>query len=106
MSKTIRISSSDISTLFSELSNKQNPTDAFGSARAPASRLRASRIAYEYFNWERVIDHVGAVVLVMRMRLDHAGRVLGAGQQCVLPWLFRCKPVEFPALPSMPTHRV
>jgi hypothetical protein len=33
----------------------------------PASSSRACRIAYEYFNWERVIDHVDAVILAVRV---------------------------------------
>jgi hypothetical protein len=45
--------------------------------------LGASGIANEYFNWERMIDRVDAVVLVMLVGLDQAGRVLGAGQQRV-----------------------
>ena len=71
-----------------------------------ASSLRASRIVYEYFNWERVVDHVDAVVLIVFVRLDGAARVLGAGQQRVLPGLFRCKPIEFPTSPRMPSHRI
>jgi hypothetical protein len=80
-----------------------------GASTAPtstASPLRASRIVYEYFNWERVIDYVAAVILVVLVRLDQAARVLGAGQQRVLPRFFRCKPIEFPTSPRMPSHRV
>src|ERR1700675_397023 len=72
--------------------------------RAPqASRSLASRTVYEYFNWERVIDHVGAVVLVVLVRLDQAARVLSTGQQRVLPRLPRCQPIEFPTPPRMPS---
>src|SRR3981189_3595091 len=71
-----------------------------------ASSLRASRIVYEYFNWERVVDHVDPAVLIVLVRLDGAARVLGAGQQRVLPGLFRCKPIEFPTSPRMPSHRI
>src|SRR5882724_9822286 len=71
-----------------------------------ALRLRASRIAYEYLNWEGMIDHIGAVVPVVLVRLDYAGRVPGAGQQRVLPWLFRRQPIEFPTSPRMPSHRI
>src|SRR5207245_3015437 len=73
-------------------------------ACAPASQ--AFRTVYEHFNWERMIDHVDAVVLVMLVRLQHTVRVLGAGEQRVLPWLFRCKPIELPTSPRMPSHRV
>src|SRR5258708_945376 len=75
-------------------------------ACSPASRSWASKMVYEYFNRERVIDHVGAVVLVVPVRLDQAARVLGAGQQRVLPRLFRCQPIEFPTSPRMPSDRV
>jgi hypothetical protein len=41
--------------------------------RPPASGSpRASTTVYEYFNWERVIDHVDAVVLVVLVRLVRA----------------------------------
>ena len=53
-----------------------------------------------------MVYHVGAVVLVVPVRLDQAARVLGAGQQRVLPRLFRCKPIEFPTSPRMPPHRI
>src|ERR1700676_3254291 len=75
-------------------------------ACSPASRSWASSFVYEYFNWERMIDHVGAVVLVVLVRLDQAARVLGAGQQRVLARFFRCQPIEFPTAPRMPPHRV
>src|SRR5207245_11525372 len=77
-----------------------------GAARrscAPASQ--AFRTVYEH-NWERMIDHVDAVVLVMLVRLQHTVRVLGAGEQRVLPWLSRCKPIQLPTSPRMPSHRV
>jgi hypothetical protein len=77
-----------------------------GERTPQASRSRGSRIVYEYFNWERVIDHVGAVVLVVLVRLDQASRVLGAGQQRVLPGFLRCQPIEFPTPPRMPSHRI
>src|SRR3981189_3455541 len=52
-----------------------------GWARPPGtSRLPASRIVYEYFNWERMIDHVDAVVPVVLVRLEHTARILGAGE--------------------------
>ena len=73
--------------------------------RPPRGRV-ATPHAYEYFNRERVVDYVGAIVLVMLVGLDHTGRVLGAGQQRVLPRFFRCKPVEFPTPPRMPSHGV
>src|SRR5712675_648621 len=63
-------------------------------------------MVYEYFNRERVIDHVGAVVLVVPVRLDQAAGVLGTGQQRVLPRFFRCQPIEFPTPPRMPSHRI
>src|ERR1700719_1748131 len=75
-------------------------------ARAPASRSRAYRTVYEHVNWEGVIDHVGAVVLVVLVRLDPAVRVPGARQQRVLPWLLRSKPIEFPTPPRMSSHGV
>src|SRR5712671_4928433 len=79
-------------------------TAAFGGAHPLASR--ASKIVYEYFNRERVIDHVDAIFLVVLVRLNHAVRVLGAGQQRVLPWSFRRKPIKFPTSPRVPPHRV
>src|SRR5882724_7403505 len=84
-------------------------SDARARVRVNASRaspLRALGIAYEYLNWERVIDHIGAVVPVVLVRLDHAGRVPGAGQQRVLPRLCRRQPIEFPAAPRMSSHRI
>src|SRR5260370_23082508 len=75
-------------------------------ACSPASRSWASSFVYEYFNWERVIDDVGAVVLVVLVRLDQAARILGAGQQRVLPPFLRCQPIEFPTSPRMPSRRV
>ena len=38
--------------------------------------------------------------------LEQTARVLGTGQQRVLSRLFRCKPIEFPTSPRMPSHRV
>src|ERR1700736_1682222 len=77
-----------------------------GDRPPAASQPLASGTVYEYFNWERVIDHVGAVVLVVSVRMRQAARILGAGQQRVLPRLLRCQPIEFPTPPRMPSHRI
>jgi hypothetical protein len=51
------------------------------SASAPAI-LRAET-SPGYRDWQRMIDHVAAVVLVMLIRLDATVRILGPGQQGV-----------------------
>ena len=72
----------------------------------PASLSGASRVVNEYFNWERVIDHVAAVVLVVLGRLHQTARIPSPGEQRVLSRLLRCKPIEFPTSPRMPPRRV
>ena len=47
----------------------------------------------KYLNWKRMIDHIGAIVPVMFIRLCVAFGICGTGQQGVLSRLLGCKPV-------------
>src|SRR3954469_21268240 len=69
---------------------------AVGVNASRTSRVLTSGLVYEHFDWERVVDHIGAVVPVVLIRLDHAGRIPRSRQQRVLPRLLRCHPLEFP----------
>jgi hypothetical protein len=51
-----------------------------GERTLPALRLRPAKIVNEYFNRQWVINYVGAVVLVVPVRLSQAASILGAGQ--------------------------
>src|SRR6266536_6459125 len=62
---------------------------------ASRSALRIRRIANKYLDWERMIDHVAAVALVMLIRLDAPVRGGGPGQQGVSSGLLRCEPIIF-----------
>src|SRR5258705_13963858 len=57
-------------------------------------------------DWQRVVDRVGAVVLVMIRRLDAAIRTVRPRQQRVSPRLLRRKPVELPASPRIPLNGI
>src|SRR4051794_22691061 len=53
-----------------------------------------------------MVDHVGAVVRVMLLRLDVTVRIFGPGQQGVSPRLPRRKPIKPPTSPRMPLNGV
>jgi hypothetical protein len=53
-----------------------------------------------------MIDHIGAVILVMLMGLPAAFGIFGTGQQGVLSRLLRCKSFKFPASPRVPLNRI
>ena len=56
------------------------PSAIQGRARLPASLSWIFRMFHEYFDWERVIDHVATVVLVVLVRLEQTARVPGPRQ--------------------------
>src|SRR3954467_4237995 len=77
-----------------------------GTVVLPGVTVGPLRNGHEYFNWERMIDHVAAVVVVVLGRLHQTARIPSPGEQRVLSRLLRCKPIEFPAPPRMSPRRV
>src|SRR5258705_2961781 len=57
-------------------------------------------------DWQGIVDPVGAVVLVMIVRLDAAIRTVRPRQQRVSPRLLRRKPVKLPASPRIPLNGI
>src|ERR1700730_14180393 len=74
-------------------------------ALCPFGLITVSR-GNKYLNWKRMIDHIGAVVLVMLIGLCAAFGIFGTGQHGVLSRLLWCKPIKFPTSPRIPLNRV
>src|ERR1700687_47783 len=72
---------------------RQSPYQVFGYCghKISSSYPRSCPPVFgnEYLNWKRMVDHIGAVVLVMLVRLNASFGIFGTGQQCILsriPW--------------------
>src|SRR6266851_10191181 len=77
-----------------------------GVSMSGSSRRSTRGAVNKDLDWQRVVDHVGAVVRVMLVRLDATVRIFGPGQQDVLPRLPRRKPIKLPTSPRMPLNGV
>src|SRR5258708_5329131 len=70
------------------------------------SRRSTSGALDKDLDWQRLVDHIAAVVLVMLVRLDAAVRTLRSRQQRVSPRLLRRKPVKLPTTPRIPLNGI
>src|SRR5260370_14006630 len=71
-----------------------------------SSRRSTGGAANKDLDWQRVVDHVAAVVRVMLIRLGATVRIFGPGQQDVSPRLLRSVPIKLPTSPRIPLNGV
>src|SRR6267154_371776 len=77
-----------------------------GVSISGSSRRSTCGVVNKDLDWQRVVDHVAAVVRVMLIRLDVTVRIFGPGQQGVSPRLPRRQPIKLPTSPCMPLNGV
>src|ERR1700683_3583176 len=83
----------------------QRPSIEVDLERVPLAFV-ANGIVYNHFDWQKMVNHIGAVVPVVLSWLNVPMGVFGTGQQRIMAGLLWRQPIKFPPPPRMPSNRI